>query len=269
MGIKIPISVVDAFTAEPFAGNPAAVCRLAEPADTAWMQNVAAEMNLSETAFVVPSDDGFGLRWFTPTIEVELCGHATLASAHVLWSEGVLDPATAARFHTQSGQLGAVLRDGWIEIDLPAEPVTRIDPLPGLAEALGAVPHEVYSSSDYLFVLLADEQTVRALQPDQPALAALECRAVAVTAAASRADFDFVSRFFAPAIGIAEDPVTGAAHCRLGPFWAARLGKDDMRAFQCSARGGELRVGNRGDRVLLGGQAVTTLRGEFLAACPI
>ena len=259
---------VDAFTDRPFAGNPAGVCVLPEPAAEAWMQAVAAEMNLSETAFLVRRPDGaFHLRWFTPAAEVKLCGHATLASAHVLWETGALQPAETARFHTLSGLLTATQRDGWIELDFPATPATPVEPPAGLAAALGARPCYVgLNVFDYL-VEVESEAIVRSLRPDVTALGRLPVRGVIVTAASAAPEFDFVSRFFAPAVGVNEDPVTGSAHCCLAPFWAGRLGKTEMVAYQASARGGVVRVrlGPGAERVLLGGQAVTVLVGELLA----
>lgn len=256
---------VDAFTATPFAGNPAAVCLLEGPRDPAWMQAVAAEMNLSETAFVVPRDDGFDLRWFTPAVEVELCGHATLASAHSLWEERFLDPSAPARFHTASGLLTGRRDGGWVELDFPAKPAQPADPPPGLAEALGAEPVAVGLSHFDLVVELPSEATVRALAPDIRALGALPARGVIVTARAETAPFDFVSRFFGPAVGVDEDPVTGSAHCVLAPYWGERLGRTELVGYQASPRGGVVRVRWLGERVLLGGQAVTVTRGELLA----
>lgn len=255
---------VDAFTDRPFAGNPAAVCLLEAPADQAWMQAVAAEMNLSETAFVRPVDGGFDLRWFTPQVEVDLCGHATLATAHVLWSEGLLPPGRAARFHTRSGLLGAALGDGgWIELDFPAEPASPAPAPPGLIEALGARPLAVAKNRlDYL-VEVASPEEVAGLAPDMALLGQVACRGVMVTSPGGGAQVDFVSRFFAPAVGVAEDPVTGSAHCCLGPYWQQRLGKDELGAYQASARGGHLRVRVLGRRVGIAGQAVTVFRGEL------
>jgi PhzF family phenazine biosynthesis protein len=221
-------------------------------------------VNLSETAFLEKCDDGFALRWFTPTTEVALCGHATLASAHVLWEEGHLAPAQQARFHTKSGLLTGDRADEWIELDFPAKR-EESTPLPsGLAEALGATPKYVGRNQfDYLVEVDAEE-TVRSLAPNHAALAALPVRGVIVTSRAASAAYDFVSRFFAPGSGVAEDPVTGSAHCALGPFWQARLGKSELVGYQASARGGVVRVRVAGDRVKLGGKAVTVLRGELL-----
>jgi PhzF family phenazine biosynthesis protein len=260
-----PIVQVDAFTDRPFAGNPAAVCVLDAPADEAWMQSVALEMNLSATAFLHPERGGWRLRWFTPQVELELCGHATLASAHVLWQEGHLGAGDEARFHTLGGRLACRrVDDGWIEMDFPAKPAQPDAGPPGLAEALGAAPvHVARSHFDYL-VEVGSEAEVRALSPDFRALRAVPTRGMIVTARAQTDGFDFVSRFFAPGVGIDEDPVTGSAHCVLAPYWAAKLGRDVLRAYQASPRGGVLRVRSAGDRVVLGGQAVTVLRGELV-----
>jgi PhzF family phenazine biosynthesis protein len=256
---------VDAFTDRPFAGNPAAVCLLEEERDEQWMQAVAAEKNLSETAFVRPLKAGFGLRWFTPAVEVELCGHATLASAHVLWSEQVVGDDEPIEFHTQSGVLTCSQRGDFIELDFPAASVDPAESTEELAAALGVTPSFVGRSGFDQLALLESEQVVRKLQPDFARLRALGVRAVMVTSAADDPEFDFVSRFFGPGVGIDEDPVTGSAHCSLGPFWGERLGKTDMTAFQASARGGVVRVRVAGDRVLLGGQAVTVFKGVLFA----
>ena len=266
-----PLYQVDAFTAEPFAGNPAAVCLLepGEGPDPGWMQRVAAEMNLSETAFLRPGAEAgrYGLRWFTPTVEVELCGHATLASAHVLFTEGLAEAGRELRFDTASGPLTARRDgDGAIWLDFPATPAEPVDPPAGLLEALGDGPARWVGRGrfDYL-VELADEAAVRGLAPDVRRLEGLGSRGVIVTAAGDgSAGHDFVSRYFAPAAGIDEDPVTGSAHCTLGPYWAERLGRDELTGFQASARGGLVRVRPQGDRVLLGGQAVTVLRGQLV-----
>jgi PhzF family phenazine biosynthesis protein len=268
-----PIVVVDAFTDRPFSGNPAAVCVLPHPRDDRWMQLVAREMNLSETAFLLREDGSgtFRLRWFTPAVEVDLCGHATLASAHALWTEGYLGAGVAARFQTRSGLLTAEHRDGWIELDFPATPPGAASPEPvatpaGLTYIVGApVVAAAYSKFD-LLVELGSEQAVRDLRPDINRLSALPVRGVIVTARAETSGADFVSRFFAPRAGVDEDPVCGSAHCCLGPYWGQRLGKTDLVALQVSARGGTLRVGLRGDRVRLAGQAVTTLRGTLADA---
>ena len=262
MGLEIV--QVDAFTDRPFSGNPAAVCVLDGPAEESWMRHVALEMNLSETAFLHPNDNGYNLRWFTPTTEVDLCGHATLASAHVLWEQGHIGPDKEARFSTKSGLLLARQANGWIELDFPARPETEAVPPDGLVEALGAVPLYVgRNGSDYL-VQVESEETVRKLNPDIGLLVKVDCRGVIVTARAGTSEYDFVSRFFAPRSGISEDPVTGSAHCCLGPFWAKRLDKQEFTAYQASARGGMLRVRVRDDRVYISGQAVTVLRGELV-----
>jgi PhzF family phenazine biosynthesis protein len=262
--MALAIIQVDAFTDKPFAGNPAAVCILPAPRDERWMQDVAREMNLSETAFLHPENDGYRLRWFTPAVEVALCGHATLASAHVLWQDRHLPEGAPARFHTQSGLLTAQRRGAWIELDFPATPPAPAEPPRGLVEALGVAPAAVGRSRfDYL-VEVETEDMVRRLAPDLGALGRVEARGVIVTSRASAPGFDFVSRFFAPRVGVNEDPVTGSAHCVLAPFWAQRLGKTEMVAYQASARGGVVRVRVLGDRVILGGQAVTVLRGDLV-----
>ena len=257
---------VDAFTSEAFRGNPAGVCLLEEPREDGWMQRVAAEMNLAETAFLRRRGDGaYDLRWFTPIAEVDLCGHATLGSAHVLWESGELPPTETARFHTKSGLLTAGLRDGWIELDFPATPEETVEPPAGLLDALGATARHVGQSRfDYL-VELDSEEAVAGLRPDFDRLAKFRTRGVIATAPSASPPHDFVSRFFAPAYGIDEDPVTGSAHCCLAPFWSRRLGKDTLLARQISARGGVLKLRVAGDRVFLSGQAITVIRGDLLA----
>ncbi len=256
---------VDAFTDRAFAGNPAAVCLLPGPREPEWMQEVACEMNLSETAFLHADEHGgYRLRWFTPAIEVELCGHATLASAHVLWESGRLAAGETARFHTLSGLLTAERNGDDIELDFPARPMEEVAPPPGLAEAFGAVPRFVGRSRyDYLLEL-PTEDAVRTAAPDYALLRTLPVRGIIITAAGEQGPHDFVSRFFAPGSGVDEDPVTGSAHCTLGPYWASRLGKTSFLAWQASARGGELRVRLEGDRVRLGGRAVTIFHGRLL-----
>jgi PhzF family phenazine biosynthesis protein len=257
------LHVVDAFTAKPYAGNPAAVCLLEAAAPEPWMKSVAREMNLSETAFLHPMHGGFGLRWFTPTVEVSLCGHATLASAFTLWETGVLRPDQEARFHTLSGWLTCRRSGDWIEMDFPAKPAQPCAAPAGLGEAFGAALTWVgQSGMDYL-VEVADEKTLRALEPNLSALSKLSVRGIIVTSRSDSPDFDFVSRFFAPGSGVDEDPVTGSAHCTLGPYWQQKLGKRAFLAFQASARGGTVGVEVRGDRVLLRGQAVLISRVEL------
>ncbi|HEX6037293.1 PhzF family phenazine biosynthesis protein [Longimicrobium sp.] len=258
------IITVDAFTDRPFAGNPAAVCVMDGPADEAWMQRVAAEMNLSETAFLHPRDDGWSLRWFTPAVEVALCGHATLASAHVLWQDGRLTPDAVARFHTRSGLLTAARDGDWITLDFPAKPEEQAPAPDGLEQALGTrIVYAGRSVFDWL-VEVESEEVVHGLAPDLTLLGNVEARGVIVTARAAGGEHDFVSRFFAPRVGVPEDPVTGSAHCVLAPFWAARLGRDTLTGFQASRRGGVVKVRVAGDRVMLGGQAVTVVRGELV-----
>jgi PhzF family phenazine biosynthesis protein len=260
----VAITQVDAFTDRPFAGNPAAVCLLAQAREESWMQLVAREMNLSETAFMLPRDGGFDLRWFTPTTEVDLCGHATLASAHFLWEAGHLADDQSARFYTRSGLLTAEKKESWIEMDFPATPAETYSPVEGLESSLGVkASYMGRSRFDYL-VEVGSEDAVRALKPDFGALKRLDGRGVIVTSRASNSNYDFVSRFFAPASGIDEDPVTGSAHCCLGPFWKERLGRDDLVGYQASARGGFVRTRCVGDRVRISGQAVTVFRGEFV-----
>ena len=261
-----PIYQVDAFTDRPFAGNPAAVCPIETPHSDAWMQDVAAEMNLAETAFLLPRGDGWNLRWLTPVLEVDLCGHATLAAAHILWETGRLAPDAQDRFYTRSGLLTADRQGDWIELDFPAERETATEASLTLFTALGIQPLYVGRNRFDLIAELEDEAAVRALKPDFAQLALLPVRGVIVTARADSPDHDFVSRFFAPQCGIPEDPVTGSAHCCLGPFWSARLNKTELSAFQVSPRSGHVRVSVRNERVLLSGQAVTVLRGALTSA---
>jgi len=263
--MSIRIVTVDAFTDRPFAGNPAAVCVLPEARPDEWMRDVAREMNLSETAFLVPRGDAFHLRWFTPAVEVALCGHATVASSHVLWEDGHLPAGAQARFDTLSGRLLADRRGEWIELDFPAKLAEKADATPGLLRSLG-IDRPVWvgkNAFDYL-VEVESEDMVRGLNPSYADLGKEPARGVIVTARSTGSDFDFVSRFFAPAVGVYEDPVTGSAHCALTPYWAAKLGKTEMTAFQASSRGGVVRVRLNGDRVILGGKAITMMRAELL-----
>lgn len=272
------IRIIDAFTDRPFAGNPAGVCLVdaGEWPDEAWMRDVAAELNLAETAFAHPlppgGDADWALRWFTPVVEENLCGHATLATTHALRSDGRM--AGSVRFSSRSGILIAHAgEDGTITLDFPAAPVIEADAPDGLAEALGAKPEAVYRTGALrdMIALLADESAVRALEPDLTAIARLarahDVRGVVTTAQArTGAEYDFVSRFFSPADGIPEDPVTGSAHTALGPYWSRRLGRDKLTGFQASARGGLVRTAVHGDRVHLAGRAVTVLDGSLDSA---
>ncbi len=264
----IPLSVIDAFTDAPFGGNPAAVVLLDGtkpwPSD-AWLQLVGREMNLSETAFLRPHAGEYELRWFTPKVEVTLCGHATLASAHFLWSSGVATQDALTFPTRKSGPLSANrLPTGEIELDFPARPATACDPPAGMLDALGATAVAVGNNGDDYLVVLPNEAAVRALAPDFARLARTECRGVIVTARLADARFDFVSRFFAPASGINEDPVTGSAHCCLSEYWGEKFGKSELTGFQASERGGVVRVKRANGRVKLIGRAVTVTRGELL-----
>jgi PhzF family phenazine biosynthesis protein len=273
----LPLYQVDAFTRTPFRGNPAAVCVLPGPRDDAWLQAVAAEMNLAETAFLGPGAGALRLRWFTPAVEVPLCGHATLASAHVLWETGRVPAAAAIAFETLSGRLAAEREsDGWIRLDFPALPPQReaCAPPPGLLTALGLpsaaalgvyeVPRPSASDGPSWLVELPSLAALRALAPDFRALRTVAGHAVIATAR-GEGEHDFASRFFAPKAGVDEDPVTGSAHCSLAPFWCARLGRSELSGVQLSARTGVVRVRARGARVHLLGEAVTVLRGELRA----
>jgi PhzF family phenazine biosynthesis protein len=256
--------IVDAFTDLPFEGNPAAVCLLSQEPAVRWMQQVAAEMNLSETSFLLPMPDGYGLRWFTPAAEVPLCGHATLAAAHVLWDTGRLKPQEQARFHTHSGLLTVARQGQGMTMDFPSRPAQPCREWKEVADLLGVRASFVgKNGSDYCLVEAESEQAVRAARPDFARLAQFPARGTIVTARAHNPSYDFVSRFFAPRLGVPEDPVTGSSHCCLGPYWAEHLKKRDLVGYQASARGGVVRVGVRGERVDLGGQAVTVLRGEL------
>ena len=258
------ITVVDAFTDVAYAGNPAAVCVLGHPTTDAWMQAVAREMRHSETAFCVPLRDGsFELRWFTPGGEVRLCGHATLATAHVLWEEGRLSLRETARFSTQSGELTAKPLGRQIELDFPALPPSEIDAPGGLLGALGVTATWIGRDSDDYVVVLENEQAVKACSPDFRALRDIETRGVMITATGDEDDVDFVSRFFAPRFGIDEDPATGSAQCCMTPLWADRLGKQVLEARQLSERGATFELELAGDRVKLRGTCVTTLRGTL------
>ena len=261
----IPCWQVDAFTDHAFGGNPAAVCWLDQEAETPWMQAVAAEMNLSETAFVRRLPDGLELRWFTPTIEVDLCGHATLATARAIWSEGLMPKDQPIHFQTRSGTLTCRLNGDLIELDFPATPPTEIPASQQLIDALGVTPLYVGRSKFYQLAVVDSPRTVRALKPDFRKLAEVATLGVIVTAASTELPYDFESRFFAPRMGVDEDPVCGSAHCCLTPYWSQRLGKKKLLAYQASTRGGILHLREEGDRVILGGQGVIVWRGELLS----
>lgn len=260
--MELPIYQVDAFATGVFTGNPAAVCPLASWLPSETMQSIAAENNLAETAFFVLVGPGrYHLRWFTPAVEVDLCGHATLASAYVVFQflETSLDRVT---FDTMSGPL-TVSRDGSrLSMDFPARPPEAVRPAPGLLAALGGNPKWVLAARDYL-VVYETEAEIHALQPDMAGLSAIDRFAVIVTAPSSTSGADFVSRFFAPAQGVPEDPVTGSAHCTLIPYWAERLGKRELVARQVSKRGGTLFCASNGERVSIAGEAALYLRGSI------
>lgn len=255
---------IDAFADAPFKGNPAAVCLLDAPRNDPWMQAMAAEMNLSETAFVLAEADGYRLRWFTPATEVNLCGHATLASAHALWQSGLLAPDATARFHTRSGLLLVDQTDGAIRMRFPAIDNAPCEPPAGLLPAMGIDADDVRACGNKHLIRVASETTVREMKPDFAALRELPLRGVMVTAQADAgSNLDFVSRYFAPWVGINEDPVTGSAHCCLAPYWRERLDKAELMAYQASARGGVLRLVVKAEEVEIYGQAVTVYRGEL------
>ena len=258
------LHLVDAFTGAPFRGNTAAVCVLDGPADPLWMQQVAGEMKHSETAFIHPGQEGWDLRWFTPEREVDLCGHATLAAAFALWTTAREKPGSAIAFKTGSGILTAQKDGDLITIDFPSEPVTSSASVPGLEGALGAAPVFVGRNRFDILAELSSADEVCDLDPDFSALAALPARGIIVTATSDLPQYDFVSRFFAPSVGVAEDPVTGSAHCCLGPYWGEKQKKTDLIGFQCSARGGLVHVTLKGDRVILGGHAVHIFSGTLL-----
>ncbi len=262
--MSIPLYQVDAFTNQRFRGNPAGVCILKETKPDQWMQAVAQEMNLSETAFLLPENDGYRLRWFTPAAEVDLCGHATLASAHILWETGRLEASQPACFYTLSGCLGASRQSDWIELDFPTKLEKPCPPPAGLTDILGIKPIYVGKNQfDYL-VEVENAEVVRQTRPDFARLKEIDVRGVIVTSRSDTDEYDFVSRFFAPRVGVNEDPVTGSSHCCLGPYWGKKLGKQVLNAYQTSARGGVLRVRLEGERVFLGGQAITVFKAKLL-----
>lgn len=263
--MALPLYQIDAFAERPFEGNPAAVVLLGAPAEVGWMQAVAAEMNLAETAFVAPGGAAFGLRWFTPAVEVDLCGHATLAAAHALYEAGHVAPDAPALFDTASGRLTVRPAADGLEMNFPATPPEAAEAPSALAEALGGWPRWTGRTRFDLFAVLDDAAAVRTLTPDLGAIARLDGRGLIVTARAEAgADHDFVSRFFAPQSGVPEDPVTGSAHCALAPYWAGRLGQPDLVGYQASPRGGCVGVRVEGDRVALTGRAVTVVRGQLV-----
>ena len=264
--MQVKLYQVDAFSSQPFHGNPAAVCLMPEPVDSQWAQKVAMEMNLSETAFLFKEGEKYNLRWFTPKTEVDLCGHATLASAHILWEEKLLKPEEQAVFNTRSGILLAERKENWIKLDFPAKRITETLSPPGLLEALGIQAKDVNfigADNDYYLVEVQGEEIVRNLAPNFPVLHKLPIRSVIITSRANRTQYDFISRYFSVVSGVDEDPVTGSAHCYLGPYWQQKFHKDTFYAYQASARGGELKVKVQGERIHLFGQAVTVLRGEL------
>jgi PhzF family phenazine biosynthesis protein len=264
---KMPIMIlfyVDAFTDQPFHGNPAAICILEKSLDEKRMQQIASEINLSETAFILAKNDGYSLRWFTPTVEVDLCGHATLASAHILWEQKHLSESESAVFHTKSGVLTCKKISEFITMDFPIELALTCPAPEGLKEALKAdFLYVGKNRMDYL-IEVKSEEIIRNLEPDLMKLSKIPCRGFIVTARSSSPKYDFVSRVFGPAVGIPEDPVTGSAHCCLGPYWKEKLGKNPLNAYQVSKRGGEIRADVQGNRVLLQGKAVTVMKAEIL-----
>lgn len=263
MGLNI--YQVDAFTDKPFSGNPAGVCVLSEKVTDEWMQKVAREMSLSETAFLIKQDNGYNLRWFTPATEVELCGHATLASAHILWEQNYMSKNEEAIFYTKSGILTAKnIDNGWIELNFPTEPENETNIPAGLLESLGVQAKYIGKNRFDYIIEVGSEEEVRNLCPDFTALGKITCMGVIVTSKSASKDYDFVSRNFAPGVGINEDPVTGSAHCCLAPYWMKRLGKNQFIARQISERGGILKVRLGDDRVYIGGKAVTAFKAELL-----
>lgn len=256
---RIPIYQVDAFASRVFTGNPAGVCPLEKWLPDEQMQAIAAENNLAETAFFVRNGEGYNLRWFTPAVEVDLCGHATLASAFIIFNE-LTPSAQSVQFSTKSGKL-VVTRDGdLLSLDFPARPPMECQVYPGLIAAMGGQPETVLAARDYL-VVYATEAELRSVQPDMNVLRKADRFGVIATAPGK--DVDFVSRFFAPAQGVPEDPVTGSAHCTLIPYWSKRLGKTKLHAYQASPRGGEVWCEDRGERVTISGKAVQFLEGTI------
>jgi PhzF family phenazine biosynthesis protein len=262
--MKIPIFIVDAFTDKQFKGNPAAVCLLNEKISDSIMQNIAFEMNLSETAFLLKNKNGFNLRWFTPSIEVDLCGHATLASSHVIKEFTDWNIGNSVEFYTKSGKLIASYVDEMIQLDFPLLPEHEVQPHPDIEKAVGTKPVYVGLSKNVYFVQVENEKLVREMSPDFELLESLPAWGIVVTAKSDTTGYDFVSRFFAPEKGVKEDPVTGSVHCTLAPFWGKQLNKNEFVAYQASQRGGVLNVKIKNERVLLLGNAVTVLKGELI-----
>lgn len=261
--MPIPLFHVDAFADRPFVGNPAAICILSAWREDRWLQGVAGEMNLSETAFLVKNPDGFDLRWFTPNVEVDLCGHATLASAHVLWHQGLAQAGDEIRFSTRSGILKASQHGDHIELDFPLKPEQQAEAPSNLLDALGVQAKYVGKSQFHYLIEVASEAVLRSVAPDFRKLETVQARGIIVTSRSADPKIDFVSRFFAPASGVDEDPVTGLAHCCLADFWRKRLGKSEFVAYQASTRGGVVKVRVQGDRAYLGGRAVIVAKGEL------
>lgn len=262
--MAISIYQVDAFSQEAFRGNPAAVCLLDSPLDARTMQNISIEMSLSETAFLEKREDGWGLRWFTPVKEVDLCGHATLASAHILWEIGKVGADEQICFHTRSGELTADNEEGLVKLNFPALDYVPVEIPASKLDAFGVSPLRTWRFGEKELIEVASEEEVRRLQPDFGALREMPGRGVVVTSISESEKYDFISRYFAPWVGVDEDPVTGSVHCCLGPYWGARLEKQRLTAFQASARGGFIEIELLGDRVYLGGYAVTVLEGELV-----
>ena len=255
---------VDAFTNEAFKGNPAGVCLLSEERSDLWMQNIASEMNLSETAFIYKQNENYSLRWFTPTVEVDLCGHATLASAHILWERKYVKDDSPIKFYTKSGILSATKNRDWIELDFPIEPAENSAIPDNLLESLSIEPLYVGKNRFDYIIEVESEEIIKNVNPDYKLLSTVNCRGVIITSISKSKDYDFVSRFFAPAAGMNEDPVTGSAHCCLAPYWKEKLNKNEFIAYQTSKRGGILKISIRDDRTYIAGQAVTVFSGELL-----